>query len=60
MCINKNPDSRAKLHSMKDQELITYCESVHISMDSPDLIDELVYRLKFYKEVNSDPVAEKN
>lgn len=56
----RDPDARSKLHSMKDQELITYCQSIHVSMDSADLIDELIYRFEFYKEVSNDSNAEEN
>ena len=63
---NRDPDARSKLCSMNDQELITYSKSTHISMDSADLIDELIYRLEYYsvryvmKEVNSDTATEEN
>jgi hypothetical protein len=45
---------------MTDAKLITYCESIHISMDSADLIAELVYRVRRLKSQLYEATYEHN
>lgn len=48
-CNRKDAAARSKISGMSDAKLLTYCDTVHISVDSADLIDELAYRLRKIK-----------
>lgn len=49
MTCRLNKELSSKYRDMTDAKLITYCEIIHITTDSRELVEELIHRIRKLK-----------